>query len=230
MAEKSADPIDRQYRIQIENAYNPIPRDDQERIIDNILTLVEMGHDKKQPLLSTLDFAVKMIFKLFDFHEITVGLVDRKDGCYRYVLVFGLRKEAEDKLRRLKYSYEDMVSNERFPFIKIGKLSELNPVEGLPEWERELFNRPFALSVNRKSPDEFHEGDYIDVWMYTHNKELIGWFELASPLNDKLPTRAQMRWIELIVAICSSIVAEKWALEDAAHAKPAAPTAPQRPR
>ena len=230
MANKSGDPIDRQYRASIENAYNAIPRDDHEKIIDNILTLIEMGHDKKQPLKSTLDFAVKMIFKLFDFHEITVGLKNRKDGYYRYDVIFGFRKDFEDSLRKLKYSYEDMVNKEKFPFIKIGRLSELNPVEGLPEWERELFSRPYALSVDRKSPDEFHEGDYIDVWMYSHGRELIGWFEIANPMNNKLPTRSQMRWIEVIVAICSSIVTERWADEDAAQTKPTLPAVPPRAR
>lgn len=230
MADKSGDPLDRQYRTFIENSFSPIPRDDFEKVIDNILALIEMGHDRKQPLKSTLDFAAKIIFKLFDFHEICIGLKNRKDGLYRYDIVFGFRKELEDNLRKMKYTLEDMVSNDRFPFIKMGRLSELNPIEGLPESERQLFNRPYALSVHRKTPDEFHEGDYIDVWMYSHNRELIGWFELASPMNDKLPTRGQMRWIELIVAICSSIVAEKWADEDAAQARPPVAPTPQRPR
>jgi len=230
MTDKTGDPIDRQYRLMIENTYSPIPKDDHEKIMDNILTLIEMGHDKKQPLKNTLEFAAKMIFKLFDFHEICVGLKNRQDGYYRYDVVFGFRKDIEDNFRRLKYTYEDMVSNERFPFIKIGRLSELDPVEGLPEWERELFNRPYALSVQRKSPDEFHEGDYIDVWMYSSNKELVGWFELAAPLDDKLPTRSQIRWVELIAAICSSIVTEKWAEEDAAKVKPPHAQMPQRTR
>lgn len=215
MADKSGDPIDRRYRAFVENAYNPIPRDDQEKIVDNILTLIEMGHDKKQPLRSILDFAVKMIFKMFDFHEITVGLKNRKDGYYRYEVIFGFRKDLEDSLRRLKYDHEDMTSGERFPFIRTGRLSELDPVEGLPESERALFNRPYALSVHRKSPDEFHEGDYIDLWMYSQNRELIGWFELSSPMNHRLPTRSQMRWLELIAAVCSSVITGKWAEEDA---------------
>ena len=230
MADKTGDPIDRQYRAFIESTYSPIPKDDQEKIVDNILTLIEMGHDKKQPLRSTLDFAAKMIFKLFDFHEIGIGLKNRNDGLYRYEILFGYRKEVEENFRKMKYNHEDMVSNERFPFIKMGRLSELDPVEGLPEWEKELFNRPYQLTVQRKSPDEFHEGDYIDVWMYSHNKEIIGWFELSGPMNDKLPPRSHMRWIELIVAICSSIVVEKWAEEDAMHVKQPLTAAPPRPR
>jgi hypothetical protein len=84
--------------------------------------------------------------------------------------------------------------------------------------------------VQRKSPDEFHEGDYIDVWMQSHNREIIGWFELASPADDKLPSRSQMRWIELIVAVCSSIVVEKWAEEDTVQVKQPLTAMPPRPR
>ena len=230
MVERTGDPIDRKYRTYIENLYSPIPKDEFEKIIDNILTLIEMGHDRKQSLNSILNFAAKTIFKLFDFHEIGIGLKNRSDGTYRYEVVFGFRKEIEENFRRLKYSYEDMISNERFPFIKTGRLSELDPVEGLPEWEAELFNRPYQLEVQRKTPDEFHEGDYFDIWMFAHNKELIGWFELASPVNDKLPSRSNVRWIELIAAICSSIVTQKWAEEDALHARPPATPIHQRPR
>jgi len=230
MATRTGDPIDRQYRAYVENLYSPIPKDDQEKFIDNILTLIEMGHDRRQPLRSTLDFAAKMIFKLFDFHEIGIGLKNRKDGMYRYEILFGFRKEVEENFRKLKYTYEDMVSNERFPFIKTGRLSELDPVEGLPEREADLFNRPYQLSVERKTPDEFHESDYFDVWMLTHNREIVGWFELAGPMNDKLPPRTNLRWIELIATICSSIVVQKWAEEDALQSRPTPPILPHRPR
>jgi hypothetical protein len=229
MADRTNDPIDRQYRSMIESTYNPIPRDDHEKIIDNLLTLVEMGHDKRQSLKQTLEFAVKIIFKHFDFHDITVGLKDRKDGYYRYEVIFGFRKEIEDGLRRMKYSYDDMVSNEKFPFIRIGRHSELDPMEGLPEWERDWY-KPHALEMRRKAPDEFHEGDYIDIWMYCHNKELIGWFEIANPLGGKLPTRSQVRWIELVASICSTIVTQKWAEEDAAKGRPPMPEIRIRPR
>jgi len=230
MPDKTGDPIDRKYRALIETTYSPIPKDEFEKIIDNLLTLIEMGHDRRQPLNSTLDFAAKMIFKLFDFHEIGIGLKNRKDGLYRYEILFGFRKEVEENFRKMKYTSEDMVSNERFPFIKMGRLSELDPVEGLPESEESLFNRPYQLKVQRKSPDEFHEGDYIDVWMYSQNREIIGWFELAGPMNDKLPTRTQMRWIELIAGVCSSIVAEKWAEEDALLGRPPTAFSPAKPR
>jgi hypothetical protein len=223
------DPIDRVYRTQIETLYSPVPRDDFERIIDSIHTLIEMGHDKKQPLKAALEYAVKLVFRQFDYREIAVGLLDRRDGFYRYNLTFGYRKDLDEQMHKIKYDHEDMVSNDRFPFIKTGRLSELDPAEGIPESERDWY-KPFALAERRKSLDEFHEGDYIDVWMYSQNKELIGWFELSSPSKGKLPTRAELRWIELICGVCSLIVTERWADEDRSQPKPRLAPPPPRPR
>lgn len=213
MPKSNGDPVDRQFRSFIESTYNPIPRDDQEKIIDGILTLVEMGHDRKQSVKSCMDFAIKMVFKFFDFHEIVVGLKSRTDDSYRYEYIFGFRKDLEANMRKLRYVYDDMVNNDKFPYIKTGRFSELNPAEGLPESERSWY-KPYALSSTRKSPDDFHEGDYIDVWMFSKDKTLIGWFEIGNPMNGKLPTRTQLRWIELIATVCSSVLTEKWGDED----------------
>lgn len=222
------DRIDRVYRTQIETLYSPVPKDDFERIIDGLHTLIEMGHDKRQPLKAVLEYAVKMIFRQFDYREIAVGLRER-DGSYRYDLTFGFRKDLEEEMHKVRYDHEDMVSNERFPFIKMGRISELDPAEGIPEGEKDWY-KPFALAEKRKSLDEFHEGDYIDVWMYSQNREIIGWFELSSPSKGKLPTRSQLRWIELICGVCSLIVTERWADEANLQPKPK-PAAPlQRPR
>lgn len=229
MAEKTGDPIDREYRAYIESSYSPVPKDEQEKIIDNVITLVEMGHDSKQTLKSTLEYAARMVFKLFHFQRVSVGLRSRKDGYYRYEVIFGHGKDIEEAMRKVKYNYEDMVSNERFPYIKIGRLSELDPAEGVPEWEKDWY-MPFALAERRKSRDEFHEGDYIDVWMFSQNRELIGWFEIAGPISKKLPPRNDVRWIELIGAICASIVTHKWAEEDSGQSKTVRTPVPPRAR
>jgi len=208
------DPLDRKLKSYIETTYSPIPRDEQERIIDNVISLIELAQDKKQNSRSIMDHVAKMIFRLFSFDEIAVGLRDRRSGVYRYEVLFGYRKEVIDKFRRIEYSYHDMVSYDRFPNVKIGRLSEFNPVEGLPEREKDLYDRPLIISQKRTGPDDFHEGDYIDVWMYDYRKDLIGWIELSRPRSGKLPPRMAIRWIELIASISASIVAHRWAEED----------------
>jgi len=205
------DAIDRKYRALIESNYSPIPRDADEKIIDNIISVAELAMDKKQPLNAVLEQAAKLIFRHFDFREVGVGLKSRTTNVYKYEVLLGYRPDIADSFRKLEYTHEDMVSQDRFPNIKTGRLSELNPVEGLPDEEKNLFNRPYQLTVMRESSDDFHEGDYLDIWMYGPNKELIGWFELSNPIKGKLPSRRMIRWIELIASICSSIVIQRWA-------------------
>lgn len=217
MIPKAGPVIDSQHRAYIENTYYPVPKDQQEKIIDSLLSLLELAGERRRTLRDILDQTCKTIFRLFSFREISIGLKSREDFLYRYEALFGHGKEAMDSMRKIKYTYEDMVSQDKFPHIKMGKLSELNPVEGLPEWERELFSRPSRLEVKREAQDEFHEGDYIDVWIYGNNRDLVGWIELGDPMDGKLPERATVRWIELTAAILGSIISEKWLEDETSH-------------
>lgn len=211
MTPEKKEAIDRKYRAFIESNYSSVPRDADEKIIDNIISLTELAMDKRQSLNAVLEQAAKLIFRHFDFREVGVGLKSRTSNIYKYEVLLGYRPDIVDSFRKLRYTHEDMVSQDRFPNIKTGRLSELNPVEGLPEEEKPLFNRPYQLAVMRGSSDDFHEGDYLDIWMYGPNKELIGWFELSNPIAGKLPPRRTIRWIELVASLCSSIVIQRWA-------------------
>jgi len=211
MAPGNEDPINRKYRAFIESTYSTIPKDADERVLDNLTSWAELAMDKRRPLKIGLEELARLIFRNFDFREVGIGLKSKKTETFRYEVLFGYRREIVDSFLKLEYTMEDMVSQDRFPFIKIGRLSELNPVEGLPAEERNLFNRPYQLEAPRESQDDFLEGDYIDVWMYGPDKELIGWLELAGPTNGKLPSKRTIRWMELIATLCSSIIVQKWA-------------------
>jgi hypothetical protein len=215
-ANKAPFEIDGQLRQYIESRYSPIPRDDQEKLIDALVGLTEFGRDKKQTLHAFLEQAARVIFRFFAFNEIIIGLYDRKQKDFYHETVFGYRSDIAGELKKLRYNLQDMVGQDRFPFIKIGKISEIDPVEGLPEDERQLFNRPYAGSIARKELDEFHEGDYIDVWMYDSRKNIIGWLEISAPRTGKLPPRIAVMWAEVIASICASVVRYRWLLEDRA--------------
>jgi len=206
--------IDRKFRMFIEDKYSFVLKDAEEKIIDSLITWMELAMDRKQPLKTVLEQAAKLIFRQFEFREVGIGLKSRTSETYKYEVLFGYKREIVDSFLELEYTLDDMVSQDRFPYIKMGRRSELNPAEGLPDEERILFNRPYQLTARRVSMDDFLEGDYLDIWMYGPNKELIGWFELANPVNGKLPTRRTIRWIELIAGVCSSVVLQRWAEED----------------
>lgn len=208
-----ADPIPRDFRIYIENLYSQIPKGDLEHVLDNLIFLLELGKDRRQSLRSFLDQVARMIFKLFDVEEISIGLKDRKEDRWRYEIVFGYTRAVEAKVRKLEYNRADMYEFDTYPNVKIGRLSELNPVEGMPELEADAYNRPYRVGEKRQSVDDFHEGDFVDFWVYGPGKEIIAWIELSRPKNGKMLPRANVRWIELIAGACSPIILQKWKAE-----------------
>lgn len=206
--------IDGQLRQYIESRYSPIARDDQEKFIEALVGLTELGGDRKQTMRSFFEQVTRLIFRFFAFNEIVMGLYDRKRKDWYVESVFGFRSEIAAEYKRLRYSREEMVGQDRFPYISIGRTSAFGPVEGLPESERKLFSRPYAAGVSRKDLDEFHEGDYIDVLMYDPHKNVVGWIELSAPRGGKLPSRMTVMWIEVIASVCASAVRYRWSLED----------------
>lgn len=213
MSPKSSTTVDGQFKTYLDNTYSTIPKDQTEKIIDSIMSLAEMARNKKTSLDTVLDQACRMIFRLFNFHEVCIGLKSREDSFYRYRAFFGQRKDILERMRKIKYTEEDMFSPDKYPFVMIGKLAQLNPFEGLPEWEKDLFGRTFQLGEKRVSNDEFHEGDYIDFWIYGAERELIGWIEITRTGDGKIPPRTTIRWIELIADVLGSIITAKWAEE-----------------
>ncbi len=204
------DPIPREFRQQMEKAYSTVPQGDLERVLDNLVYLIEFGKDRRQSLRSFLEQVARTIFKLFDFEEVSIGLKDKKEDKWRYEVIFGYTKQVESNLRKIEYDRDDMFGSSKYPNIQIGRLSELIVVEGIPDEESNFYNRPFKVGAKRQSMDEFHEGDFMDFWIYGPNKEIISWIELSRPRTGKMPQRSTVRWVELIAGACSSIIRNKW--------------------
>jgi hypothetical protein len=203
MTAQKKDPIDWSFRTFLQNRYSTVPKSDIEKVLDNVLELAKLSRDKDRSVKSILEKAASMIFRLFDFGEIAIGLLDPRDGLFRYT------KNVELAFRNQKYTMEDMVSYDKYPFVKIGRISELDPVEGFSEDERHMYDRPHAVDSPRASPEDFQEADYIDVWMYDRGGGLIGWFELSRPKNGKMPPCETVRWIEVFAEVCAMIVERK---------------------
>jgi hypothetical protein len=209
MTDRRENPIDLSFKSLLQSKYSTIPKNDLEKTLDNILRLVELSRERTYDVKMILEQAARTIFRLFDFDEIGVGLKSPKDGLYRYEILFGYNEKTAMAYRKLEYTYQEMVSYDRYPFVKIGRISEFDPAEGVLEEEKHLYQRPFAVELPRESPEEFHEGDYIDVWMYDRRGDLIGWFELSKPRNGKMPSCDTVRFIEVIVDVCALIVERK---------------------
>jgi len=203
-----------EFRRLLETMYSPVPKDDNERILNNFIDLMALGSDRRQPLKAVFEQVARLVFRQFGFSEVAIGLKVKKEDIWKYEVAFGYTKDVEAKLFRTRYDRDDMYSQERFPNIKTGRLSELNVAEGLPLIETDKYDRPYRWHAKRTSFEEFLPGDFLDVWMLDEKKEIIGWIEVSGPKDKLQPPRSTLRWIELLASLCAEIVMLRWAEEE----------------
>lgn len=157
---------------------------------------------------SVIHEAAWTIFRTFSFKEVSIGLKSLEDGMYRYEEFVGISKPVEEALRKMSYTYDDYFSQKEYPSIRLSKVTELCIVEENPglEFEKETYDPGTFTSGPRGSPDEFKEGDYIDVAMYTPEDEMIGWIEVSKPLHSKMPSIVTIRRLELFASVLSIMI------------------------
>jgi len=204
MAEKRKYEIDRNFASEIKRRYSPVPKDETEKIFDNLQTFFSYAQEPGRSLQSILDKAIRLIYRLFNFKEVAIAVKSEKDGLYRYVSILGFTKEAEEAQRRIALTFEETEDTDKYPTINLGKLSEFNIEDGTTLEEDELlaFNRPSLLPKERKSFDEVLESDYFTINIFGYKDEFLGWIEIGDPRSGKLPERSTIKWIELI---CSTL-------------------------
>ena len=201
-----------EYSRQLREIYSPVARDDTERIMAGIDALLSNSRSRAITTKAFLEDAMKLIYRLFDFREIALGLKGRKDGLYRYEVILGYRKDSEVAYRQLVYKAEEMADSKKYPVgVYIGRYGEYSMVEGQPykQGEEETYNRPLMLKKERASPDDFIEGDYIQIYFYGVKGDYLGWIELSGPKSGKIPPRSTIKWIEFIAQIIGTIVYER---------------------
>lgn len=197
---------------ELRETYSSMPRDDAERIMDGIQTLATNSCSRTVTSRVLLEDAAKLIYRLFDFREIAIGLKNRKDGLFRYEVILGYRKDSEVAYKQLVYSVEEMADPKKYPVgVYISRFGEYSMVETQPykNGEQETYNRPLMLQKKRAAPDDFIEGDYIQIYFYGARDEYLGWIEMSGPKSGKIPPRSTIKWIELIAQIVGTVIYEK---------------------
>ena len=191
----------------LREAFTGTPKDDIERMILELNSLVEFAMDRRNATDKVLERIAKAIQRLFEFKTISVGIRDN-DGNYRYVVFVGHTLGEEEALRKMKYNLNDMIDYDKYPNIRLGKIAQYHPVEAFANTEEELksFGYPHLPDAPRKVLNQFLPGDYIDFYMQGFEGKLTGWFELSNTKNNKMPARSSIRWIELITDMTALII------------------------
>jgi hypothetical protein len=207
----SGETVSADMRRFLEGRYTLVAKDEDEKILQTLTELMALGTDRVQPLSTFFDRILRFVFRQFGFTEVAIGLKERNEDIWRYHAAFGFKKEVETQLLNTRYDHDDMYSQERFPNIKTGKLSELNVAEGLPDVETDKYDRPFQWRGKRATFDDFLPGDFLDFWMFDERKEIIGWLEVSGPMDKKQPSRETVRWLELLASMCAEIILHRTA-------------------
>lgn len=144
--------------------------------------------------------AARLIVKQFGMRDTTIGLKSEKDGLFRYHVIVGIRKEAEEALRKSAYTVDDFLSDKKYKGTTISKYTRLYLAEDSPyaDTEKDTYSHPVLLSSRRRSLTESLEGDYVDVHILGAKDELLGWIEISGTRTGNLPDIHTIRWVEMV--------------------------------
>jgi len=196
----------------IRDRYSPIPRDENEKVMDGIQKLMLIARDPILPLQAFLDETGRLIHRLFDFREIAIGMKSKNDNLFRYEVLIGFSRNAERARKKLAYTHDEMTDSKKYPGgITIAKKTEFMLVELQPykSGEEDTFNRPNRLTKERASIEDIIDGDYIDIYFFGRKDEVLGWIELSGTRSGKMPSRSTIRWLEIISSIIASVICER---------------------
>ena len=199
-----APPIAKEIEALLKKRYSERASTEDQKIVEGVQNFI-VHVQRRRSAHNLLQEAARTIHRVFPFQEITIGIKNPDDGLYRYDTFIGYTHEAEEEFKKHTYTLKEFFDPSEFPSIRICKLIDVTIAENEPAMEKELacWNRPLETNVPRKSPDEFTEGDYMDVLVYSEDNEMVAWMELSNPRDGKMPSASTLKGLELFSAVMS---------------------------
>jgi len=197
-------PVAKEIEALLKKRHTEAVLNDDQKIIEGVQNFV--SHiQRRRSAHNLLQEAARTVHRVFPFQEIAIGIKSPEDGLYRYDTFVGYSREAEMEFKKAAYDINKFFSPHEFPGVRISKTMELTIAENQPSMEKEqaCWNRPSILKVPRKSPDEFTEADYLDVYVFGEDNEMIAWIELSGPRDGKMPSSSTLKGLELFATVLS---------------------------
>lgn len=202
----TASPDDVARKLRLDYLYSQ--KDQNQKLLDGVQVL--LGHFQKHEFSvdAFMNDALNLLRRRLWIREVTMALLDRREGLYRYRYQSGLRKDAWDAHAPLSYKYGDLVNPAVYKGREISRATTLFLAEDNPYGQGEdgTFSRPIMLRSKRQSVDDSIEGDYFDTWIFGKGREIAGWLEYSGTTSGKLPDGTALKWIELIASFASIAV------------------------
>lgn len=181
------------------------------KVLDSLQKIISDCQSPHQSQTAFLNAVAQYIYRQLYIHSLSIGVRDPTDGKYHYAAFAGLRKQAEDTLRKCVYSKEEFLDPKKYPGFTISKFTKLFLTENNPyaPGEEESYNRPLMLTQSRNSFDDSIEGDYLDIMILDDKHEIMGWIEISGTKQGKLPDATTIYWLELVGSLIGMILTVK---------------------
>lgn len=200
----------------IKEKYTTMEKETDVRIIEAIQRILAHARDPNKTTTAILEETTRMIFSVFKFKEIIIGLKDRNNGLFKHEIFLGYSRQVEQALRKTYYDEEYFIGYDKQNGIPLSKFTKYRMIEHqVPEDWQNVYEQHMdelasdSLRNPRTSIEEIHDGDEILVFMYGPNESLIGWIDLGLTIDKKLPPGKSLKYIELIASVIASIVYER---------------------
>lgn len=203
---QGASPDDVARKLRLDYLYSQ--KDQNQKTLDGVQVLLEHFQRHEFNIDAFMNDMLNLMRRRMRIREVTVALVDRKDGLYRYRYQSGLRKDAWDAHLRLSYRPGDLINPAVYKGREISRTTTLFLAEDNPygRGEDDTYSRPIMLQSRRALPDDSIEGDYFDSWIFGRGKETLGWIEFSGTTANKLPDGTTLKWVELLGSMASAAI------------------------
>ena len=184
-------------------------REASQRTLEIFLKLMETCRKRNLDTTELLNEAANQVHDQFRLRWVAMGLKSPRDNLFRYVSLVGFRDDAALARKKQTFTTEDFTGDAKYKGRVISDYSKMYFEEDKPytDGSEMTFNRPALLKSKRRAPDDALEADYLDVHIYGHERELVGWIETSGTILGKLPDTTTIKTIEVIASIIGTAIA-----------------------
>jgi len=182
------------------------------KVIEEITTLCSKIKRSNLDLDSFLTDTAEMVSRLFGIASVAIAIWDPAMRHFKFRVATGLGQEGVALYKSLTFSKEQMLDDKNYPCYEISKQTKLYMSEDHPyvDGQESTFARPNLLGMKRRSLTDSLEADYLCVFIYGSNDEILGWIEISGTRLRKLPDVTTIKWIEMIACIMGAVLRTKW--------------------
>lgn len=199
----------KQTENRLRQMYSFVAKNDTEEVIIAITNLIDRYSTGMIQFKTLLEELSRTIHRVFHFQYVCLAMKDL-DGKFRYKTVIGPAQEGIKAMLQIAYTPSELFNENTYPSTAISEITRFYMSESVPYTPDEVttYARPAMLNKERSAPDDMLEADYIDIYAKNARNEILGYIELGTTRDGKLPDKRIIMWIESIARIYSIILSE----------------------